>query len=210
MRITLALLELPFEMKRLIADEVIAATLALKLYNEHGPKSLEYVKEALAAKELEEPVDSLELALNEITQGLETSEAPAPAPVEGGGAEPAETAPIQAQQAPVKPPRKVKVTGKDVDKLVQRAPKISKKTVQFVHQSFQTLGQRIDAMKLQGDRFVMEMSAEEADLLKQIRVQLAAASQPETEQKDPAQTDLLEQQNMEGASSERPASATLQ
>lgn len=124
-----------------------------------------------------------------MTAGLEAGQTPA------NGAAPGATNETQANQAPVeeRTKKKVKVTGKDVKKLAGSAPKISKKTVEFVHKGFATLGQSIDQISIQGDHFVMKLSADEVELLKEIKAQLAAATKPEVEDKDTAQPSLLDQ-----------------
>jgi ParB/RepB/Spo0J family partition protein len=208
-RTTLPLLELPIALKQLIAEDVIKATLAMSLYNEHGTKAVDLVNEAIAAQELEQAQETteLELALKGITAGLESTQTPAPqtpAPVaEDGAAAAAEAA---ASQAPVEEPRKnIKITGKHISKLAGTSPKISKKTVEFVHKGFATLGQSIDQISLQGDHFVMKLTADEVELLKEIKAQLAAATKPEPDAKDPAQAELLVQ-----AEAESQAGVTLQ
>lgn len=206
-RTTLPLLELPIALKQLIAEDVIKATLAMSLYNEHGSKAVDLVNEAIAAQELEQAQETteLELALKDITAGLESPQTPAPqspAPVAEDGA----AAESGAIQAPAEEPRKnIKVTGKHINKLAGTAPKISKKTVDFVHKGFATLGQSIDQISLHGDHFVMKLTADEVELLKEIKAQLAAATKPEPDAKDPAQAELLGQ-----AETENPAGVTLQ
>ena len=220
-RTTLPLLDLPIELKQLIAEDVIKATLALSLYNEHGTKALDLVKEAIAIQEAEfaEETSELELALQDLTAGLDSPQAPIQAPVaapaaEGGATveggvsdEVATTSEAQAPaiQEPAKEQKKIKITGKHVAKVTGSAPKISKKTAELVHKGFAQLGQTIDKITLQGDHFVMKLTAEEVELLKEIKAQLAAASKPEPDAKDPAQTELLEQ-----AEAESQAGVTLQ
>lgn len=199
-RTTLPLLELPIALKQLIAEDVIKATLAMSLYNEHGNKAVELVNEAIAAQELEQAQETteLELALKNISAGLDSPQAQAPqspAPVAEDGAAAAESG---ASKAPIEEPRKnIKITGKHISKLAGAAPKISKKTVEFVHKGFATLGQSIDQISLQGDHFVMKLTADEVELLKEIKAQLAAATKPEPDAKDPAQVELLEQAEAE-------------
>lgn len=205
-RTTLPLLDLPIDLKRLIAEDVIKATLAMSLYNEHGTKALDLVNEAIAAQEaeLDQETTELELALKDLTAGLDSPQAPAPAPAAVAGA--AVEAQAPASQAPAEESRKkIKITGKHVQKLAGAAPKISKKTAEFVHKGFAQLGQTIDKITLQGDHFVMKLTADEVELLKEIKAQLAAATKPEPEQKDTAQVELLEQ-----AESESQAGVTLQ
>lgn len=190
-RTTLPLLELPIELKRLIAEETIAATLALKLYNEHGAKALDYVNEALSVKVNEQVQEdsSLELALNDMTAGLDVGQAPTSDSKAGASAE----APATQEPAAAQPRKQIKITGKNIDKLAGSSPKISKKTVEFVHKGFAALGQSIDQISIQGDHFVMKLSADEVELLKEIKAQLAAATKQEVESKDTAQASLLDQ-----------------
>lgn len=190
-RTTLVLLELPIDLKRMIADDVIRATLALQLFNDHGHKALEYVNAAIAEKEtantLALQVGSLELELAGSKNGVENAVA-----TEVNGSTPALEP--QPQKASTEPPQKLKITGKDLKKVVATTPKISKKTVNFVHKSFEALAQSIDQITLKGDRFVMEMSADEFEMMKEMKAQLIAVSKPEPDQKDQAQADLLEGQ----------------
>lgn len=202
-RTTLPLLDLPIALKQLIAEDVIKATLAISLYNEHGTKAVELVNEAIAAQEVEQAqaANELELALNIITAGLDSAKAPAPV-AEGTATGKAEAGAVDDEaagnQAPVEEPRKkIKITSKHVEKVIGSAPKISKKTAEFVHKGFAQLGQTIDKITLQGDHFVMKLTADEVELLKEIKAQLAAASKPEPDAKDPAQTELLEQTEAE-------------
>lgn len=198
-RTTLPLLDLPIELKQLIAEDVIKATLAKALYDEHGTKALDLVKEAIAIQEAEQDQETteLELALKELTSGLETPQPPAPASATdaeaGTGAEPQ----APASQEPVTERKKIKITGKHVSKLTGFAPKISKKTAALVHKGFAQLGQTIDNITLQGDHFVMKLTADDVELLKEIKAQLAAAATPESDAKDPAQAELLEQAEAE-------------
>jgi hypothetical protein len=216
-RTTLPLLDLPIELKQLIAEDVIKATLAMSLYNEHGTKALELVKEAIAIQEAEIALETseLELALKDLTSGLETSQTPAPAPAAAPTAAPdaaqvaevvtTEEAQAPAPQEPAEERKKIKITGKHVSKLTGAAPKISKKTAALVHKGFAQLGQTIDKITLQGDHFVMKLTADEVELLKEIKAQLAEAAKPEPDAKDPAQAELLEQ-----AEAESQAGVTLQ
>jgi len=209
-RTTLPLLELPIALKQLIAEDVIKATLAMSLYNEHGTKAVELVNEAIALQEIEQAQETteLELALKDLTSGLDSTQAPAPAAEAGAAIEAgaAVDAVTPALQVPAEEPRKkIKITGKHVQKLAGAAPKISKKTAEFVHKGFAQLGQTIDKITLQGDHFVMKLTADEVELLKEIKAQLAAASKPEPDAKDPAQVELLEQ-----AEAESQAGVTLQ
>jgi hypothetical protein len=203
-RTTLPLLDLPIELKQLIAEDVIKATLALSLYNEHGTKALDLVKEAIAIQEVEQAQETteLELALKDLASGLESPKTTAPV-VEVGVAVAAEVgaseeAPALESQVPAEVPaevsrKKIKITGKHVQKLTGAAPKLNKKTVEFVYKGFATLGQSIDQISIQGDHFVMKLSADEVELLKEIKAQLAAATKPEAEEKDTAQASLLDQ-----------------
>lgn len=201
-RTTLVLLELPIDLKRMIADDVIRATLALQLFNDHGHKALEYVNAAIAEKEtantLAQQAGSLELELAGSNNGVENAVA-----TELNGSTPAEA---QPQKPPTESPQKLKITGKDLNKVVVTTPKISKKTVNFVHKSFEALAQSIDQITLKGDRFVMEMSADEFEMMKEMKAQLIAVSKPEPDQKDQAQADLLDGQKEAGNS----AGQTLQ
>lgn len=191
-RTTLPLLELPIELKRMIAEETLAATLALSLYNVHGSKAVEYIKQAVEAKANEPQVlDELEQAVLRLAEGLAPAESGAGSDEEGEGKT---VEPQAAAPAPEPTPRRIKITGKDVAKLTGTTPKISKKTVSFVHKSFEALAERIDQITLKGDRFVMEMSAEEFEMLKEMKAQLIAVSKPEPDQKDQAQPDLLDGQ----------------
>lgn len=189
-RTTLVLLELPIDLKRMIADDVIRATLALELFNDHGHKALEYVNKAIAEKEvasaLAQEAGSLELKL----EG--TSDVENPVATELNGA--ASAGEAQPQQKSKEAIQKLKITGKDLKKVVGTTPKISKKTVNFVHKSFEALSKSIDQITIQGDRFVMEMSAEEFEMLKEMKAQLIAVTKPDPDEKDPAQTDLLDGQ----------------
>jgi ParB-like chromosome segregation protein Spo0J len=202
-RITLPLLDLPIELKQLIADDVIKATLAKALYDEHGTKALDLVKEAIAIQEAEQAQETteLELALKELTSGLETAQTPAldPAPAAAPDAEAGTGAKAQApaSQEPVTERKKIKITGKHVSKLTGVAPKISKKTAALVHKGFAQLGHTIDNITLQGDHFVMKLTADDVELLKEIKAQLAAAATPEPDEKDPAQAELLDQTETE-------------
>lgn len=212
-RITLPLLDLPIELKQLIAEDVIKATLAMSLYNEHGTKALDLVKEAIAIQEVEQAQETteLELALKDLTSGLEAPQTPAPAPAPASapdaevGTEAKAEAQAPASQEPAVERKKIKITGKHVSKLTGVAPKISKKTAALVHKGFAQLGQTIDQITLQGDHFVMKLTAEDVELLKEIKAQLAAAATPEPNAKDPAQAELLEQ-----AEAESHAGVTLQ
>ena len=119
----------------------------------------------------------------------------------GAGNPPAEP------EAPVPPttPRKPRVTGKDLPKT---APKISKKTVHFVHRSFESLHKSIDNISRENDYFVMKLSADEVEMLKQMKTQLAASGpsvNSESPVKDTAQSDLVDQldgQQQAGASAQ--------
>lgn len=202
-RTTLPLLDLPIELKQLIAEDVIKATLAKALYDEHGTKALDLVKEAIAIQEAEQAQETteLELALKELASGLETAQTPAldPVPAAAPDAEAGTGAEAQApaNQEPVTERKKIKITGKHVSKLTGVAPKISKKTAALVHKGFAQLGQTIDNITLQGDHFVMKLTADDVELLKEIKAQLAAAATPEPEEKDPAQAELLDQTEAE-------------
>lgn len=212
-RITLPLLDLPIELKQLIAEDVIKATLAMALYNEHGTKALDLVKEAIAIQEAEIDLETseLELALKDLTSGLAPSQNPAPAPAAAPDAAPAaevvttEEPQAPAPQEPAEERKKIRITGKHVNKLTGTAPKISKKTAALVHKGFAQLGQSIDKITLQGDHFVMKLTADEVELLKEIKAQLSDAAKLEPDAKDPAQTELLEQ-----AEAESQAGITLQ
>jgi hypothetical protein len=56
---------------------VIKATLALSLYNEHGAKTVDLVNEAIAVQEVElaQETSELELALKDLTSGLDSTHA---------------------------------------------------------------------------------------------------------------------------------------
>lgn len=201
-RSTLPLLELPFELKQMIAEDICSASLALQVFEEHGTKAVEVIKSAADRKEdqaqaLEDK--ALELALGGLTDGLgDQQQAPSVETV-------SKSADPEAPAAPAPALRKPRVTGKD---LTKTAPKISKKTVHFVHKSFETLQKSIDSIFRENDYFVMRLNADEAELLKQIKAQLAASGasvDPQQSEKDPSQTDLVDQlggQDQAGASAQ--------
>jgi hypothetical protein len=201
-RSTLPLLDLPFELKQMIAEDICSASFALKVYNEHGTKAVEIIKNAASKKDDQSQAEedkSLELALGGLTEGLDDS---GQATTSEGGSQSSEP---EAPAAPVQPPRKPRVTGKDLDKA---APKISKKTVHFVHKSFETLQSSIDNISRENDYFVMKLNVEQVELLKQMKTQLAAAGasvDPQQPEKDQAQTDMVDQlggQDQAGASAQ--------
>jgi len=201
-RTTLPLMDLPFELKQMIAEEMVSASFALKVFEEHGTDAVQVIQDAAKQKENEAQAEedkSLELALGGLTDGLADQEQ---APGAEGGSQAAEP---EAPAASAQPPRKPRVTGKDLPK---SAPKISKKTVHFVHKSFETLQMSIDNISRENDYFVMRLSADEVELLKQMKTQLAASGasvDPQQPMKDPAQTDMVDQldgQDQVGASAQ--------
>lgn len=193
-RSTLTLLNLPFELKQMIAEEICSASFALKVYDEHGTKALEIIKGAASQKTEEQEEEDKALALqldsvvNGLSEGLGNDK-------QGSNEEPGSKpdAPTEPPEATTPPPRKPRVTGKDLPKT---GVKISRKTVQFVHKSFESLQKSIDSISRENDYFVMKLNADEVELLKQMKSQLAASGasvDPQQPVKDPSQTDLVEQ-----------------
>lgn len=221
-RTTRQLLELPHEMKSLIAEDVIASTFAQKLYNEHGSRALEYINSAIAEKrQLKPSYDALEQslldlahehadneevvnAIKEVGEGLadlngrsgdaagdvgQASSGPENTsgedPQVGGDAKALE----DTQQAE---PAKVKITGKDLKNIVPKAPKLSKATVEVMQRSFTSLAAGLAAAKVDGDGFLVKVSAHDFELLKELKERLAAETAPPQEPEvHPAQQDLL-------------------
>lgn len=197
-RSTLPLLNLPFELKQMIADEVVSASFALQAFDEHGTNAVEIIKGVAAQKEEEAQAEEdkgLELALGALTDGLDGEQQ---VPQEESGS----TEVTPQPPAPTTPPvRKPRVTGKDLPK---SSPKISKKTVQFVHKGFESLQKSIDSISRENDYFVMKLNADEVELLKQMKAQLAASgasAAPQQPEKDPAQTDMVDQLDGNGQAS---------
>ncbi|MDZ5605181.1 hypothetical protein SJI00_20630 [Pseudomonas sp. RP23018S] len=189
-RSTLPLLDLPFELKQMIAEDVCSASLALDVYDQHGTKAVEIIKNAANQKGDQSQAEEdkvLELALGGLTEGLGNSEQAPSSDVDSQSSEP------ETPAAPAQPPRKPRVTSKDLNKA---GPKISKKTVHFVHKSFETLQKSIDNISRENDYFVMKLSADEVELLKQMKSQLAASGgsvDPQQPEKNTAQTDMVDQ-----------------
>lgn len=212
-RTTLPLVDLPLALKEMIAEDQIAAHLALDLYNQYGDKALGLVAQAyqnLVDEEaaLKQEVENLALGLDdEVSTDPVAAKADSPAKNEGD-VDPAQTsdntdpesasAPAPTSAKPAVNAKPIKVTAKHVNKLLPTAPKIGKKTVQFVHRGFETLSTTIDDIKREGDHFVMKLTVDQVDLLKKIKAELAAAgasveSQGETTSKDSTQGDMVDQ-----------------
>lgn len=194
-RTTLPLLDLPYELKQMIAEDVCSASFALKVFDEHGTKAVDVIKNAANQKEDQAQAEedkALELALGGLADGLGSEDKVSNADAGSQSAEP-EAPAAPAAPTPTPTPRKPRVTGKDLPKT---APKISKKTVHFVHKGIETLQKSIDNISRENDYFVMKMSADEVEILKQIRAELAASGPSVGAQepaKDSSQTDLVDQ-----------------
>lgn len=193
-RTTLTLLQLPFELKQMIAEDICSASFALKVYDEHGTKALDIIKGAASQKTEDQAEEdkALSLQLDGVTSGLSEGLGSVNQSL-NADADSQAAAPAEEPVAPPTPSRKPRVTGKDLPKT---GVKISRKTVQFVHKSFESLQKSIDSISRENDYFVMKLNADEVELLKQMKAQLAASGatgenqQPE---KDPAQTDMVDQ-----------------
>ncbi|WP_219096143.1 hypothetical protein [Pseudomonas sp. UMAB-40] len=206
-----SMLELPIALKKLITDGTITPTLALDLYKEHGSDSVDLVKQAaeIQRKDLEAATDKATTAgvaalvtgdlLDVLDGSVETvvhaAEVQAPESAVVASATDSGVAPVTTAQesasTPPEPakPAKPKVMKKHIDRLVGAAPKLSKQVVASMTRSFTGLSSRIESVRLIDDKFFLEVSAEDLELLKQLKAQMTEPA--ETQQSDPNQLDIL-------------------
>jgi hypothetical protein len=186
-----SMLELPIALKKLITDGTITPTLALDLYKEHGSDSVDLVNQAaeIQRKEMEaaaEKATTTAIAalltgdLLEVVDSVEAVapalDAQAPAVAEEAPATDSDAAPATDVQEPASTPTKpakAKVKKKHIERLIGAAPKLSKQVVATMTRTFTGLSSRIESVRLIDDKFFLEVTADDLELLKQLKAQMA-------------------------------------
>lgn len=146
---SLALLELPLDIKKEIDADAISASYALELYREHGTKAIDIIKEVQKniskAKETEDQTLSLPFKEEIQEEGIQD---------DGIRREP------------------VRITRRKVE----GGPRLSKKIVEKMRSSFESMTQRLDFSKIESeekeDVFTITITREEAKVLLEIKEKL--------------------------------------
>lgn len=191
------LLELPVALKKLIEDDVIKATLALELYRDYGTNAVGMVDKALKDREEEQRTSQIKAGLKALdTEGaLDQAKLPLEQETENRADDQVEVDSASAQQGasdepPALPP--IKLTKKHVLKSAGVAPKLTKKVVEAMTRSFTSLTTRLASAKIEGDKVLIEITAEDYELLTSLKAQLAG-SEHDTDggEEGDAQLDIL-------------------
>jgi hypothetical protein len=76
-------------------------------------------------------------------------------------------------QEPSKP--EVKISKKHVLKVAGAQAKLSKKVVESMTKSFTVLGNRLDSIRIDGDKFLMELTADDVEMLRELKAAMKPA-----------------------------------
>ncbi|MGO4801031.1 hypothetical protein ACEN2T_17275 [Pseudomonas sp. W22_MBD1_FP4] len=205
-RLYLSMLEFPIALKKLITDGTIKPTLALELYKQYGSDSVALVNQAaeamrqeMADAENKENVAGIAALLTgDLLDPTGAAQEGATAPIVQS-VEPQGAGAVEQPVVDPKPPRKVQVTKKNIQRVAGVAPKLTKQVVANMTRSFNGLSHRIDSVKVIDDKFFIEVTADDLALLKELKAQMDTT--PDVPPSDPNQLSILDdaQQNAEEA-----------